>query len=83
MLNECVQALRFANVKLETEVASTQKALAQSKIDCAEKTSKIQALEIAKCWLETGLASAQKGLEESKVECCVVGSLYVYIFQIK
>ena len=69
MLNECVQALRFANVKLETEVASTQNALAHSKIECAEKTSKIQALEIAKCWLETGLASAQKGLEESKVEC--------------
>ena len=69
MLNECVQALRFANVKLETEVASTQNALAQSKIECAEKTSKIQALKIAKFGLETELASAQKGLEESKVEC--------------
>ena len=63
------QALRFANVKLETEVASTQNALAQSKIECAEKTSKIQALKIAKFGLETELASAQKGLEESKVEC--------------
>ena len=64
-----LQALRFANVKLETEVAFTQKDLAQSKIACAKETSKIQALKIAKFGLETELASTQKGLEESKVEC--------------
>ena len=67
-----IQTLEIAKTKLETEVASTQNALDQSKIECVERTSKIQALNITKFRLEIKLGilgSTQNALEETKVEC--------------
>jgi len=64
-----IQALEIANVKLETELASTQNALEETEVECFESDKEIQTLEIAKIKLETELASTQNALEETKVEC--------------
>ena len=60
--------LKSAKFSLKTELASTQKALEETKVECVEKRSEIQALEMEKIKLETLVTSAQKALEESKAE---------------
>ena len=64
-----IQSLEVAKTKMETELASTKKALGESRIECVEKTSKIQALEIEKFKFKAEVSSAQNDLEEIKVEC--------------
>jgi len=63
--NNKIQTLEIAKIKLETELASTQNALEEAKVECVEKINKIQT---AKIKLETEVISAKKALEESKVE---------------
>ena len=64
-----IQSLEIGKTKMETELASTKKALGELRIECVEKTSKIQALEIEKFRFKAEVSSAQNALEEIKVEC--------------
>ena len=54
---------------LETELASTQKALEEAEVECVKQISKIQTLETEKIKLETEVTSAHKTLEVLRLFC--------------
>ena len=64
-----IKDLEISNFRLNIELASTQNALEEAKVECVEKTSKIQTLEIEKIKLETEVTSAHKTLEVLRLFC--------------